>query len=260
MPKHGWKWRTERLRAMPEGEAVALFYDKEAHVSDRLARWAYENLPPDFQVHAVYRLGWNDRAPWVHGWLWREVERRRAEPVGEWLTLALINEGVETALDAPRFARLYRDPGAHPATRVAAVSGMGNAVALAQLWPSACPGVHRLSEEALAEVRSACRDALLSDIPYARASAAWLAVRLGGMEYEVRPLVGDPTVVEEIGVRVGDHVADALEWGAEIVPLADMDQERKGGKSKRRRGEWASGTEAGQTASPSTTGGANVGG
>ena len=134
MPKHGWKFRTERLRAMTRGELTDYLLSRPS--SAKLARWVYKELASDdiyLQVKALEAIAWDERIPWKHRWLWQELDRTKGDSFGDWVVIALAGSGVGKVSDFSRFIRLYNDETAHPHTRGSAVFGLNSCVGRAQL-------------------------------------------------------------------------------------------------------------------------------
>src|SRR5438128_2009292 len=119
VPKHGWKWRVEQVKKLTRAELERLIAFNGPHLSARMARWIYENLLQDdlddYHKHqALERIGWDDAASWSNAYLWRELEKHKGNPLGDWIIVALTRPGAERAGDAERFIEVYEDETAHP--------------------------------------------------------------------------------------------------------------------------------------------------
>ncbi|RYG37548.1 hypothetical protein EON81_06365 [bacterium] len=198
MPKHGFKWRTQKLKELDEAELNVLLAPHGDHrVSARLGRWIYENLATSevTKIRALECIAWDESAPWGNAYLWRELENHKSEPFGDWVVVALTRPGVDKARDAEKFVALYADPSAHELTRGSALFGLNNSVTLARFIRT-----DPLSPEVWTAVRDTCAKALNDrENAYARAGACWLAHQLGGFEGELESLANDTSKVPLYG-------------------------------------------------------------
>jgi RimJ/RimL family protein N-acetyltransferase len=202
VPKHGWKWRTERLRELSEDQLRELLqrHDRGA-VSGKVARWVFENLGdqmPFIRFAALERSAHDDRCPWRKDYLWSLLPAYKHDPFGDWIVIALTRGLVaDPTQDIKRFIALYRDETAHPITRGSAVFGISNAVAVAGYADNPKP----FTADVWSLVRVTCTSAKNSKIPYAREGGRWLEEAMD--HYKVsRPEVGQdhqPVPSEEIG-------------------------------------------------------------
>lgn len=206
MPKHGWKWRTERLRAMDDEALQSYLHAHRDKISAKLGRWIYENLEARSEWSAIaglQRIDWDERAPWGHVYLWRELERRKADPIGDWIIVAM-GSGHFPPDAAQHFVAIFDDPSTHPLTRGSAVYGLQNALSSDE------DGRLLTKDDALA--RPVCGRALQDESPYVRSFAVWLAARLGGFDDDIVRLTQDETVVGGgYRFRVCDEAKRALE-------------------------------------------------
>jgi hypothetical protein len=209
MPKHGWKFRTERLREMSHQELIE--YLRGSTSAAKLAKWVYKKLAPNdqpLQIMALEAIANDERIPWKHRWLWRELERQKANPLGDWVVIALTRWGVKTVSDVPRFIALYNDESAHPFTRGSAVFGLNRCLELAEMLEQD-DGKRRLTDLEMEQIRVTCQAALNDETnPYARAGACWLASRFDCFEEELQRLSKDQTRIEASGGIVADYAAD----------------------------------------------------
>jgi hypothetical protein len=206
MPKHGWKYRTERLRKFsPEQIEILLRETSVYQVSGKLARWIFENLGDRNRILALERIAEDERATWARSYLWNLLEKHKHEPFGDWVVVVLTRSGVCSARDADRFIDLYRDERAHLETQGSAVFGLSNSVCYSKFDPEGTS----LSSQTWERALQTCSDALRDSNPYARAGACWLAQHLDAFHEEVIALRQDRTrCVQGGGCTVADHAED----------------------------------------------------
>ena len=209
MPKHGWKWRTERVRESDHRALCALL---GGQVSGRLARWIYENLIPNpdpdgLAATCLIRIGEDYSYPKKQAYLWRELEKHKADPLGDWAIIGIVRDCIWTAEYVERFMRYYEDESSHPMTRGSAIFGINSSIGPLPWFEVGSPR-HELSPELWARVRETCAKACIDENPYARAGAAWLAKGLGGFEAELAILAKDETVVPDHGATVSSFASD----------------------------------------------------
>jgi hypothetical protein len=208
MPKHCWKWRTEQVRKLNINELDEMLRDLlTCRVSSRMARYIYENCVPDpdengLRISALRRIADNEDAPWARSFLWRELEKHKAEPFGDWCVVALAWNCPNDFDSAMRFIRLYEDESAHLDTRGSAIYGIYSSL------PFSDQRADGRFARAMDRIRATCAKALSDQAnPYARAGACWLAQRLGGFEKELAVLAEDRTpIFPGASQTVADHV------------------------------------------------------
>jgi hypothetical protein len=209
MPKHGWKWRTEQVRKLTAEQLQPILqYSQVYRLSSRMARWIYEDLIPEpdelgLRIYALDRLGFDSETSWTRPYLWRELEKYKHEPFGDWCVIALSRSCAGDELSAKRFIALYEDETAHPDARGSAVFGIHSAMSYDDGFSKP------FAAGTLEAVRSTCAKALVDkDNAYARAGACWLAQDLGGFEKELAVLAEDHAVVltGNPPITVADHV------------------------------------------------------
>ncbi|MBX3120457.1 MAG: hypothetical protein KF784_15470 [Fimbriimonadaceae bacterium] len=203
MPKHGWKWRKEQLRAMSTSQLMLCLEPSRKHgASAKTARWVYENLcegedKAGIRVTALLAMARDDRAPWVAHYLWKQLDLHKAQEFGDWVIIALNRSPQINSLNVERLIDIYEDESAHDSTRSSAIFALANAAQNAQ-WAERWKGrgMHQLPDTVWARIHSTCKKAVDDHKrPYARAGAAWLATILGGYDAELAILAEDKTPV-----------------------------------------------------------------
>lgn len=199
MPKRGWNWRKEWLRSLTDEQLES--YLHVGRISAKQARWLHENMPLNahFRIRAITAIGWDHRASWAPAYLWRELEKHKSEPFGDWVVVGLAASNPHTTEDAMRFIELYYDESAHADTRGSAIFALNTTVQM---------GEHL--SEVIERIREVCAEALRDSDPYARAGACWLARSLGGFDEELKELASDHTPCRppENNITVAEHAYD----------------------------------------------------
>jgi len=191
MPKHGWKWRTEQIRHLDDNELIDLL--RFGRFSGKLSKWIYRNLP-NHEIEALKAIALSD-APWAHDFLWRELQRHKADALGDWVVIALCSGSMTGPQDAARYLDLYDDESAHAMTRGSAIFGLNTAITNASMQKDKT-SVDPISKDIFLRVRDACHRAIHdSNNPYARAGACWLGASLGGFDDELAQLRNDHTPI-----------------------------------------------------------------
>jgi len=200
VPKHGWKWRTERFRNLSPQEQEDELNDRGIHFSAKFGRWAYSELPLTDRARraALVIIGTDEAADWTHQFLLGELDRLWDKPIGSFVISAIGRKRKWDPELLDRFEGFFNNTELPPCVRGVSLYAMGMS------WLR-CPRQEREAYEN--RLRPLCEIALWHPDPELRRGACPAACLVGGFGKRIHELTQDQAT-DDLGNTVAEVAED----------------------------------------------------